>query len=214
MSGPIQEEILRVLTTYLSPIVAKSILSVSVSRARVDPERPRPGDHLKLASELKKGVQAFTDDAEQQRECVARLSELLAERAPKKPACVHPVSIEVREEADIVTARSRGTELCLQLGFPKVVQVKVATAISELARNIVQYAGEGEITISSMENGIEVVARDQGPGIEHLDTVLSGEYSSKTGMGMGLAGTKKLVDEFDIETQCGLGTKITIRKFL
>jgi serine/threonine-protein kinase RsbT len=102
------------------------------------------------------------------------------------------------------------------MGFSMALQVKVATAISELARNIVQYAGAGEVEIGSVQGktiGIEVVARDRGPGIPHLAEVLDGDYRSMTGMGMGLRGTRNLMDYFDVRTAAGTGTEITVRAF-
>jgi serine/threonine-protein kinase RsbT len=209
-----EEEILKILRAYLSPILAKSVLSLSVSLARVRLSQLRAGDDRKLVDEMTKGLKVYVRDAKERNECVARLSELLAQRKQPEATSNVPPVIAILDEADIVTARGRGTQLCSELGFPKVVQVKVATVISELARNIVQYAGEGEITITSFDNGIEVVARDEGPGIDDLDAVLSGEYSSETGMGKGLIGTKNIMDEFEVQSKPGMGTEVRVKKFL
>ena len=93
----------------------------------------------------------------------------------------------------------------------------MTTAISELARNIVQYAGGGEIVLSSSPGGqrcfVQVVASDRGPGIANLDAIFSGEYQSRTGMGKGLSGTRELVDDFEVETSNSTGTKITARMY-
>ncbi|MBW2533183.1 MAG: ATP-binding protein, partial [Deltaproteobacteria bacterium] len=114
--------------------------------------------------------------------------------------------IPVNEERDIVTARNSGRALCAEVGFGMTDQVKVATAISELARNIVLYAGSGRIElreITADAKGIEIVARDDGPGIDNLDVVLAGAHRSKKGLGLGLLGTKRLMDYFDVETGPG-----------
>ncbi len=136
--------------------------------------------------------------------------------AQAKPTEV--VTIPIAAEDDIVRARSRGRELCRTIGFTEINQVKVATAISELARNIFQYAKQGTITLRVLETprrGIEVVARDEGAGIADLRHILSGNYKSKSGMGMGMLGTKRLMDYFDVETGPGkVGTLVTVRKFL
>jgi serine/threonine-protein kinase RsbT len=134
-------------------------------------------------------------------------------RTPKSETVVIPIVAE----DDIVRARSRGREVCRALGFTEINQVKVATAISELARNIFQYAGKGSLTLTTVESprkGIEVIARDEGKGIPDLKLVLSGSYRSKSGMGMGLLGTKRLMDFFEVETAPEKGTVVTVRKFL
>src|SRR5690242_8002539 len=104
-----------------------------------------------------------------------------------------PATIEVtiRIEGDIVRARGAGRDMCRELGLSEINQVKVATAISELARNIFHYAKTGSITLNRLsvpKAGIEIVAIDQGPGIPDVKLVLSGTYKSKTGMGKGLLG--------------------------
>jgi serine/threonine-protein kinase RsbT len=96
------------------------------------------------------------------------------------------------------------------------MQTKIATAIAELARNILLYAIAGEVRIAAVEaprRGVEVAARDEGPGIADLDLVMTGNYRSKTGMGMGLRGAKRLMDTFEIDTS-PTGTNVLTRKFL
>ncbi|TLM78847.1 MAG: anti-sigma regulatory factor [Actinobacteria bacterium] len=124
--------------------------------------------------------------------------------------------IELREEYDIVTARGITREMCGALGFAAVEQVKVATIVSELARNIIAYAGRGSIELRAIREGrkgIEVKAVDNGPGIPDLDAIMEGAYNSRSGMGIGLVGTKRLMDEFEIDSVPGRGTTIIARKF-
>ncbi|MBN2526168.1 MAG: anti-sigma regulatory factor [Deltaproteobacteria bacterium] len=134
------------------------------------------------------------------------------------PAATEHQKISIRSEGDIVVARGAGRQMCKTLGFTSLLQVKLATAISELARNIVQYAGEGSITLhASHENGrpyLQVTAEDHGPGIPNLDSILSGRYVSKSGMGKGLTGTRNMVDEFDIRSSPNSGTLVVIRKWV
>ena len=118
---------------------------------------------------------------------------------------------------DVVSARRRGLEIALSLGFPNAEANKVAVVISELGRNIEQYAGEGIITLITYTGGetaIEIIAEDQGPGIENLDLVLEGGFSTSNGLGLGVSGSRLLMDEFEIETDAGKGTKITAMKRL
>lgn len=127
------------------------------------------------------------------------------------------LDIEIKVEGDIVRARGAGRDMCRDLGLSEINQVKVATAISELARNIFHYAQTGHITLRRLTTpraGIEVVATDNGPGIPDLKLVLSGSYKSKTGMGKGLLGARRLVDFFEVDTGPGRGTKVVLRKFV
>lgn len=127
------------------------------------------------------------------------------------------LDISIKVEGDIVRARGAGRDMCRDLGLSEINQVKVATAISELARNIFHYAQTGNITLRRLTSprvGIEVVATDNGPGIPDLKLVLSGSYKSKTGMGKGLLGARRLVDFFEVDTGPGRGTRVTLRKFV
>ena len=131
--------------------------------------------------------------------------------------------VEVRQrivgEDDIVASRQRAREVARQLGFGAVDQSRIATAVSELARNIVRYAtdGSGDVAIrevsASGRIGIEIVVSDDGPGIPDVETALRDGYTSGGGMGMGLPGTRRLMDEMTIDSVVGRGTVVTIRKW-
>ena len=126
------------------------------------------------------------------------------------------LDIAIKVEGDIVRARGAGRDMCRDLGLSEINQVKVATAISELARNIFHYAKTGNIALrrlSAPRPGIEVIATDQGPGIPDLKLVLSGAYKSKTGMGKGLLGARRLVDFFEVDTAPDRGTRVVLRKY-
>ena len=125
--------------------------------------------------------------------------------------------IPILVEDDIVRARGAGRDLCRDLGFSEINQVKVATAISELARNIFQYAKTGLVVLRRLGGarpGIEIVARDNGPGIPDVQLVLGGSYRSRTGMGKGLLGSRRLMDHFEIDSGPGRGTTVTLRKYV
>jgi serine/threonine-protein kinase RsbT len=126
------------------------------------------------------------------------------------------LEITIKVEGDIVRARGAGREMCRDLGLSEINQVKVATAISELARNIFHYAQTGNIALRRLgppRPGIEIVATDNGPGIADVKLVLSGTYKSKTGMGKGLLGARRLVDFFEVETGPQKGTRVVLRKY-
>ena len=127
--------------------------------------------------------------------------------------------IEIRSEEDIVTARQIGRDIAKEIGFRLVETTQIATAISELARNILIYAQKGIVTIKivSQNNdikGMEIVAQDTGPGIEHVEWVMRDGYSTSKGLGLGLPGTKRLMDEFFLESEPGRGTTVRVEKWL
>jgi len=125
----------------------------------------------------------------------------------------------ILSEDDIVASRQRAREAARQLGFGAVDQSRIATAVSELARNIVRYAthGRGDIAIREVHAagrvGIEIVVSDDGPGIADVEEALRDGYTSGGGMGMGLPGTRRLMDEMTIDSMIGRGTIVTIRKW-
>ena len=125
--------------------------------------------------------------------------------------------IPIESDADVVTARQRARELAASLALSSTDQTLLATAISEVARNITTYAVRGEVTVEMVENGdrrgIRVVARDEGPGIEDLERALQDGYTTGGGLGIGLPGARRLVDEFDIDSAPGRGTTVTLVKW-
>jgi serine/threonine-protein kinase RsbT len=128
--------------------------------------------------------------------------------------------IAIESDNDVVTARQRARELAAKVDLTSTDQTLLATAISEVARNITTYAKRGEVLLSIVREagppareGIRVVARDRGPGIEDLDLAMQDGYTSGGGLGLGLPGARRLVDEFDIETAPSEGTTVTLVKW-
>jgi serine/threonine-protein kinase RsbT len=126
-------------------------------------------------------------------------------------------AVPIRTDADVVNARQTGRELAAAIGFSPTDQALIATAISELARNILNYAGNGEVHFSHKapkgRDAIEVVAADEGPGIANLDAAMVDGFTTSGGLGLGLPGAKRLMDEFHVETGAS-GTTITALKFI
>lgn len=126
------------------------------------------------------------------------------------------VRISITRESDIVVARQTGRALAAELGFSSCDQTLVATAISEIARNIINYAIKGELLLSVVKNGqqgISITASDEGPGIRNIEQAMQNGYSSSGSLGLGLPGAKRLMDEFEIESQPGKGTTIRMKKW-
>jgi serine/threonine-protein kinase RsbT len=123
--------------------------------------------------------------------------------------------IPIESDADVVTARQRARAMATELELTSTDQTLLATAISEVARNITTYATRGEVVLSTIRNangrrGIRVVAQDEGPGIADVELALQDGYSSGDGLGLGLPGARRLVHDFHIETAPGQGTKVTL----
>lgn len=130
----------------------------------------------------------------------------------------HESRIAIESDADVVTARQRARELAADLELSSTDQTLLATAISEVARNITHYATRGEVRLRIIRDnggreGIEVVARDEGPGIADLDLAMQDGYTTGGGLGLGLPGARRLVDEFDVQSTAGRGTVVTLIKW-
>ena len=125
--------------------------------------------------------------------------------------------IPINSDIDVVAARQKGRELATELGFVSTDSTLLATAISELARNIIRYAKYGEILIVSVQSGdrvgITVVARDKGPGITNISLAMQDGFSTSGGLGLGLPGVKRMMDEFHLVSDASNGTKVTIKKW-
>jgi serine/threonine-protein kinase RsbT len=129
-----------------------------------------------------------------------------------------PVRLVIATNGDIVLARQSGRELADRLGCSSTDATLVATAISEIARNIVIHAGGGELEITVIDDGdgrrgIEVTARDEGPGIADIDRAMEDGYTTDRGLGLGLPGARRLMDEFEITSEVGRGTTVVMRKW-
>jgi anti-sigma regulatory factor (Ser/Thr protein kinase) len=127
------------------------------------------------------------------------------------------VRVPIGADADIVVARGEGRALAGRLGFTRTDATLIATAISEVGRNILVHAGSGEVELAEAADerrvAIVVVARDDGPGIPDVQSALREGYATGDGLGLGLPGSQRLMDEFVIDTKIGEGTTVTMRKW-
>jgi serine/threonine-protein kinase RsbT len=127
------------------------------------------------------------------------------------------VRVPIRSERDILAARRAGRELAAGLGFSDIQQIELATAISEIARNTVVYAGSGEMKFGVVSDGartgVRVIATDVGPGIADIGSAMHDGYSTGGGLGLGLPGAKRLMDGFEVVSALGAGTTVTMTKW-
>ena len=144
----------------------------------------------------------------------ARLSEPLLERGHQRE---DEVRIAIRTDRDVVTARQAARELAERGGFARTDLTVIATAVSEVARNIVRFAGAGELVVELLRRprvGLCIVARDSGPGIADVEQALRDGYSTYRGLGLGLPGSRRLMDQFAVDSEPGRGTTVSMTKWL
>jgi len=127
------------------------------------------------------------------------------------------IRVGIETDADLVIARAEGRAMAQRLGFRRPDPTLIATAISELARNLVMHVGHGEIImrpiVEDRRSGVLIIVRDEGPGIADVDAALRLGHASRGGLGLGLPGARRLMDEFEIDSQPGKGTTVTMRKW-
>jgi RNA polymerase sigma factor (sigma-70 family) len=182
---------------------------------RVEPPTERCRPVLFAISSADRRRQREVDAARHLLECdlCARLSEPLMGR---RQAREDEVRVPVRSDADVVAARQAAREVAAGIGFSSTDLTAIATAVSEVTRNIVRFADSGEIVIDVLEEprrGIRLVARDVGPGIADVEQALRDGYSTYNGLGLGLPGARRLMDEFAVVSEPGRGTTVTMTKW-
>jgi RNA polymerase sigma factor (sigma-70 family) len=143
----------------------------------------------------------------------ALLSQPLMQRGQRSD---HEVTVRIQSDPDIVAARKAAREVASRLSFSRTDLTLIATAVSEISRNIVRFAGRGEVVIELLEQprpGVRIIARDAGPGIADVADALTDGYSTSHGLGLGLPGARRLMDEFDVVSELGRGTTVTMTKW-
>lgn len=221
----ILDAVFSVLLGYVSMPTAQSVLGVARQRAGMSGGQLTREQLWELLDPIERSLGLFLGDRARARLCRRTLEALASppsgpSSSPGGPSSSGPPSssvargatvLAIRVEEDIAKARAEARTLAASLGFSVVGQTRLMTAVSELARNIVQYAGEGQVELapSSSPPGLSIVAKDRGPGIPNLDRIMAGDYRSRLGMGLGLRGVKKLSERFDVRTEVGRGTTVS-----
>ena len=220
----VETEVGAILAGTISAITQRSIFNRLGGLAGRPVQQLTPQDRLAIMAELENSVRLFArkNSAELIASCARALGTASEAAQPAGPAGssggdavgMHK-RLPIEQEKDIATARLEAWSEAVRIGLSKFTSVKVATAVSELARNIVFYAGKGAVELRSVKDSdgpsLQIVASDQGPGIDarKLDEIWAGTYKSQRGMGKGLAAVKKLVDDFHLDTKPGRGTTVT-----
>ena len=201
------DAIRKLLASRMSGMNADAIMKRVARELNIHPSRLAHVEVRKLEESLRRNLRLFANEATIATLLVAVRRELGSVQTPPESRIV------IDGEHDIAAARMAARRYCERAGASSFRAQAVVTAVSELTRNIVRYAGSGwlELSVQSFSGiqQIRIVACDEGPGIPHLDEVLSGRYRSKTGLGVGLNGVKRMMDSFDVKTGAR-GTTITV----
>jgi serine/threonine-protein kinase RsbT len=221
----VEKELGAVLAGTISSITQRSIFSRMGDLAAAPVHQLTPSDRAAVMQELESSLRLFArgNSAQLIASCARVLnpgaaagSGSAAATAMLSGVVLAPKQLPIEQEKDIATARLEAWSEAVRIGLSKFASVKVATAVSELARNIIFYAGKGTVELRSLKDergvtGLQIVASDQGPGIpsDKLDEIWAGTYKSQRGMGKGLIAVKKLVDDFQLDTRPGAGTTVT-----
>ncbi|MFV8755164.1 ATP-binding protein [Nannocystaceae bacterium ST9] len=209
---PLPEGLISLLERFVSPISAKAMLRAAVVKAQ---RATGSASLVAVLQQLELSTNILIPPS-QREEALAAIRRFLPVVPVEEPTAFEEPSVEesvavVRKESDLNYTRMLAREASNLVGVRGYSAQKVVTAVSELARNIARYVGEGRVRFRIDTEGqrIIVIAEDQGPGIDNLDDIMTGNYRSKTGLGRGLMGVRNLADEFDIQTGPG-GTTVRI----
>ena len=220
----VEKEIGAILAGTISSITQRSIFNRLGGLATTPVNQLSGSDRATIMAELENSVRLFARSNSAQ--IIAAISKALIPEGggaagtsgatASAPALAAPKKLPIEQEKDIATARLEAWSEAVRIGLSKFASVKVATAVSELARNIVFYAGKGTVELRSLKDdrgvvGLQIIATDQGPGIPpaKLEEIWAGTYKSQRGMGKGLVAVKKLVDVFNLDTRPGVGTTVS-----
>jgi serine/threonine-protein kinase RsbT len=197
------EKLIELLRRHISGVNATALVLRALRENGLAGADVTRADLARCMGTLRRGVDLFVD--QRSREAALREIILFCDGSGEAPEAF---TVKIETEADVGTARSAARRICGLVGASLFHRQKVATIVSELARNIVLYAQRGTVEIVPLgKRKIVIRAFDQGPGIANLDHVLSGKYHSKTGLGRGLLGSKQLADRFEVSTGSA-GTQI------
>jgi serine/threonine-protein kinase RsbT len=215
--------VMEVLGRYVSAPTARSVLELALRKGGVASGADLDARTVTAVFDhVRRGLALFVRAPEHLVECSEALNRISGTvpglvPGPQGAPDVTPLAVvvvAVRGEDDVLRSRTEVRGMAERLGFSEVGRTRLATAVSELARNIVRYASAGFIELRPQHHparGVEVVATDDGPGIAELTSVLAGTYRSRHGMGLGLRGVRRLAQHFEVQTAPGRGTRVLFR---
>jgi serine/threonine-protein kinase RsbT len=211
--------LLAALEQNFAPLVARTLLMVARRRAGCRTDAIRSSHLASVVRAIEESLPAYVADAQRRRMCEDAVRATLGRTdSPGRPAAsTAPTRLPVNSDADLRLVTDTVRTLSRQLGMSVLDQTKIMTASAELARNMLQYAHSGEFNFWVLDRprkGLGISAVDRGPGIPDIAKVMAPGYVSRTGMGIGLQGAKRLVDEFEIDSSVARGTSVMLRKYV
>jgi serine/threonine-protein kinase RsbT len=212
--SPFTRQVKNCLGLHLSTIIVAAILKTSCGRCSIDPLTLSPAALERMQSVLERSLSYYLDDR-QIAETLADLRKLKAS-GDSGSSQAETTRIDIADEGDICTSRTAALRLGREAGMEYADAIKVATVVSELSRNVLQYAKVGIVSLQLLRSprpGVKVIVRDQGPGIGNVQQILSGTYRSRTGLGLGLCGSKRIMDHLYVDSAPGKGTVVTGVKY-
>ena len=232
MPRTVKDRLLELMGGVLAPAPMQALFVLLGALAAREPASLASEEQGLVLERVKLALRVYCPDRATAETVRLRIASALAQSAPARspgpapagsPAPGAPsgeAKVAVKTFDDAVQARMLAKDMAHRLGFSEPAAVRIATSVSELARNIVFYAGTGQILLQTLRPplaarvGLRIVASDSGPGIADLETVLAGRHKSTRGLGLGLKGVKQLMDDFDVRTGTGRGTVVTASKYL
>jgi serine/threonine-protein kinase RsbT len=209
-AGEWRRQLIAIMSQYLSSTIVEVIMERNFDSVGISADTPiEKVDTQKILAGISRRAALFLKPAEA-KECMRQLKSdapQSEEAGPSSESCV----LEIRSNSDVISARRDAAQYAMDHLPNNLLSIRTSTVVSELARNMVLYADGGTVTVEIVGDGVEITARDDGPGIPHLDAVMAGRHRSRKGMGMGLRGVKKMSKRFDIVTAEGQGTLIKLR---
>jgi serine/threonine-protein kinase RsbT len=189
------QTLLEILSRYVSPINARGFLDRALRTGAVSGQAAQLEQLPHIIQRLTPSLKLFLDSA-----TLAAVLEEMNRLGQPSPAVARPTRVDVQREEDLLGLRKCAREHCVTADASSFATMRVLTVVSELGRNIVNYSKGGWIDLQLLEKRIQVTAEDRGPGIANLDEILAGKYHSRSGLGLGIIGAKRLAQEFSIET--------------
>ena len=204
-------EIVALLERFVSSISARAMARAAMAKAERDAGGTPSTRALLIQLEASSHILIPPSQREEAVRSIRAAMSADPDARAREPSPATADCVRVQTEADLNPTRVLVRDACQRVGLRGFAEQKIVTAVSEVARNIARYVGDGEVCLrlDEAQRRLIVVARDQGPGIANLDLILSGGYRSKTGLGRGILGIQKLADDFDIQTGPS-GTTITL----
>ena len=211
-----EQKIVNVLQPHLSEIMCKSILSLSLAKTRIDIDNLHTADRERLINEMSKGIRLYVQNPQSHNACIANLNQALTAGNLAAPVTRPQRSVTISSDSDIIEIRKVMRNASKEIGFSDTDQLRMSTSVTEVARTMLKYTQNGEIILHSLageNSGIEIIARGQAYAKEDDASFGEDDHRSQSQSDWEHLGSRRLVDEFNVEVKPNRGFEITLRKY-